>query len=167
MSKDFKIDGQMDFFNMFSSYTDDTGASVKVSTPHSDFKPRKSAGGGITIKDAEPMSDLNKQLSLDEFIAASDVKNAASDVKKEEEPESNKSQTDFLFGKCSKCWCYDCKHNSRNEGKPRDMCGVMMPCPACDSCVSEGFAEVCEIGSAKEGCMTRALEEGIVIQDEY
>ena len=77
----------------------------------------------------------------------------------------NSGADGLLYDSCVRCWCSDCKHNARNEGKPRDMCGVMMPCPACDGCVSQGYAEICEIGSAKEGCMTRALEEGIYSDD--
>ena len=71
-----------------------------------------------------------------------------------------------LFERCSECWCSDCKHNSRNEGKPREMCGTMMPCPACETCIEEGHAEICEIGSYKEGCRTRAIEEGIFVEEE-
>lgn len=64
------------------------------------------------------------------------------------------------FAECSSCWCRDCKHNSRNEGVPRDLCGTMMACPACDGCISSGKAEICEIGSAANGCRVRAEEEG-------
>lgn len=71
-----------------------------------------------------------------------------------------------LFDKCSDCWCSDCKHNSQNEGKPREMCGMMMACPACEACIEQGYAEVCEIGSAKEGCKTRAIEEGLFVEEE-
>lgn len=65
------------------------------------------------------------------------------------------------FSQCKKCWCYDCKHNRYNEGVPRDLCGNKIPCPACDECVKQGFADVCEINSAKNGCSLRAEEEGI------
>lgn len=73
---------------------------------------------------------------------------------------------DILFKQCKKCWCFDCKHNSRNEGVPRDICGTQMPCPACESCISEDQATICEIGNAKEGCRLRAQEEGILIPEE-
>ena len=73
---------------------------------------------------------------------------------------------EILFKQCKKCWCFDCKHNSRNEGVPRDICGTQMPCPACESCISEDQATVCEIGNAKEGCRVRAQEEGILIPEE-
>ncbi|MCR4961741.1 MAG: hypothetical protein K6A74_09820 [Lachnospiraceae bacterium] len=73
---------------------------------------------------------------------------------------------EMLFKQCKSCWCFDCKHNKRNDGVPRDFGGMSMPCPACDGCVAEDMATICEIGNAKEGCMTRALEEGIVVQEE-
>ena len=73
---------------------------------------------------------------------------------------------EILFKQCEKCWCFDCKHNSRNEGVPRDICGTQMPCPACESCISEDQATICEIGNAKEGCRLRAQEEGILIPEE-
>lgn len=81
----------------------------------------------------------------------------------QEEP---KTKREMLFKQCKRCWCFDCKHNSRNEGIPREMCGSMMPCPACNGCVSDDFATICEIGNAKEGCMTRAIEEGIYLEEE-
>ncbi len=71
------------------------------------------------------------------------------------------SASEFLFEACAKCWCSDCRHNSRNEGVPRDLCGVMMACPACQDCIDENMPTVCEIGNAKGGCKTRAAEEGI------
>ncbi|MBO4680150.1 MAG: hypothetical protein J5626_10840 [Lachnospiraceae bacterium] len=73
---------------------------------------------------------------------------------------------EILFKQCKKCWCFDCKHNSRNEGVARDICGTQMPCPACESCISEDQATICEIGNAKEGCKLRAQEEGILIPEE-
>lgn len=73
---------------------------------------------------------------------------------------------ELLFKQCKRCWCFDCKHNSRNEGVPREMCGSMMPCPACDGCVAEDQATICEIGNAKEGCKLRATEEGIYSEIE-
>lgn len=72
-----------------------------------------------------------------------------------------------LFKQCNRCWCFDCKHNSKNEAVPREMCGTRMACPACDGCIAEDCATICEIGNAKEGCMTRAIEEGIVVQEEF
>ena len=65
------------------------------------------------------------------------------------------------FLECRDCWCMDCKHNAANEALPRDICGTMRACPACDFCVQEGSPEVCIIGSAKEGCGVRAAEEDI------
>lgn len=77
-----------------------------------------------------------------------------------------KASSELLFKQCKKCWCFDCKHNSRNEGVPRDLCGNMMPCPACKGCIDEDMATVCEIGNAKEGCRLRATEEGLVSTEE-
>lgn len=83
------------------------------------------------------------------------------------EPQVKESQsTEHLFKQCKKCWCFDCKHNSRNEAVPRKMCGAMIPCPACDGCVAEDQATICEIGNAKEGCRFRAIEEGILIPED-
>ncbi|MCR4678250.1 MAG: hypothetical protein K5679_05800 [Lachnospiraceae bacterium] len=73
---------------------------------------------------------------------------------------------EILFKQCKKCWCFDCKHNSRNEGIARDLCGTMMPCPACETCIAEEQATICEIGNAKEGCKLRAQEEGILTEEE-
>ena len=66
------------------------------------------------------------------------------------------------FAECEQCWCRDCKHNAVNEGVPRDICGTMQTCPACEMCLQAGVAEICVIGSAKEGCSVRAAEEGIL-----
>ena len=70
-----------------------------------------------------------------------------------------------FFPECVDCWCRDCRHNSKGEAVPREMCGKQMPCPACDSCLAEGHASICLIGSAKEGCMTRAVMEGIFVPE--
>ena len=66
------------------------------------------------------------------------------------------------FAECDKCWCRDCKHNSMNEGIPRDLCGEMKSCPSCKICEDHDTPEICIIGSAKEGCRLRAEEEGLV-----
>lgn len=71
-----------------------------------------------------------------------------------------------LFKQCKRCWCFDCKHNSRNQAIPREMCGIEMPCPACNDCIAEDMATICEIGNAREGCRTRALEEGILTEED-
>lgn len=65
------------------------------------------------------------------------------------------------FAECEKCWCKDCRHNSFNEGEPRDFAGEMKACPACQFCIDDDEPEICEIGSFKNGCKVRALEEGI------
>ena len=87
--------------------------------------------------------------------------------KQQLQPEPESLGKEKLFTQCSKCWCFDCKHNARNEGVKRDVCGISMACPACKSCIDEDNPTICEIGNAKEGCMTRALEEGIVVLEEY
>ena len=109
------------------------------------------------------------------------VKEAPKPVKAEPKPEPVKEapkpapkpapvaadgSKEILFKQCKKCWCFDCKHNSRNEGVVRDICGTQMPCPACDTCISEDQATIFEIGNAKEGCKLRAQEEGILIPEE-
>lgn len=63
------------------------------------------------------------------------------------------------FEECIHCWCYDCKHNQYNEAVPRDLCGNKIACPACNECIKQGFANICEIGSSKNGCSLRAKEE--------
>lgn len=85
----------------------------------------------------------------------------------ESKPKRSKkaASKELLFKQCLRCWCYDCKHNSRNEGIPREMCGAMIPCPACNGCVIEEMATVCEIGNAEEGCKFRAIEEGIFVPE--
>lgn len=72
---------------------------------------------------------------------------------------SEEKQSDRLFNACSDCWCFDCRHNDRNEAVPREMCGQMMACPACEGCIQAGKAEICIIGSGKKGCRVRAAEE--------
>lgn len=67
-----------------------------------------------------------------------------------------------LFLECELCWCKDCKHNSKNEAEPRDFNGEMKPCPACEFCVDNDEPEICEKGSAKNGCRLRAEEEGLI-----
>lgn len=69
------------------------------------------------------------------------------------------------FVECENCWCRDCKHNSMNEGEPRDLCGEMKACPACEICAKNDNPEICKIGSAKEGCSLRAREEGMIQED--
>ncbi len=105
--------------------------------------------------------------------AEAEAKKAKEALKKEAKPlpkktkESGDTPKDLLFKACIRCWCFDCKHNLRNEGVPRDICGTMMACPACKGCEEEDSPTICEIGNAKEGCMTRAIEEGIAVREEY
>lgn len=69
------------------------------------------------------------------------------------------------FNECENCWCKDCKHNSMNEGEPRDFGGQSKPCPSCEICIDNDKPEVCKIGSSKDGCSLRAKEEGIIEND--
>lgn len=163
-------EGQMDFLGLLSEYTDDQGATVRVHEASAPKKPKN-----------KPKTDEPKQLSLvfedlDEAFEEEERKKQAEAAKVKEEPEvkpevkpsksGNKGTGEQLFKQCNKCWCFDCKHNARNEGVPREMCGVSMPCPACKSCEAEDFATICEIGNAKEGCKFRAIEEGIFQEEE-
>lgn len=69
-----------------------------------------------------------------------------------------------LFSECSGCWCSTCSHNEKGRAVPRDFAGAKKPCPACDFCISQKKAEICEIGSYENGCKLRAEEEGIAMQ---
>lgn len=113
-----------------------------------------------SVINEEPKSVINEE-----------PKSVLNDVhKKVEEKELKReksfgSKTEMLFKQCKKCWCFDCRHNSRNEGVPREVCGMNIPCPPCDTCISEDCPTICEIGNAKEGCKLRATEEGIIVPD--
>ena len=65
------------------------------------------------------------------------------------------------FSECADCWCHDCRYNALNEAIPRDLAGETKPCPSCSFCLEAGSAEICEIGSYKNGCKVRAVDEGI------
>ncbi|MBP5599473.1 MAG: hypothetical protein J6X48_04250, partial [Lachnospiraceae bacterium] len=133
-------------------------------------------------EERKKQAELEKRLKEEERLIAEAKKKAeeerlkAEAAKVKEEPEAkpevkpsksgNKGNGEQLFKQCTKCWCFDCKHNARNEGVPREMCGVSMPCPACKSCEAEDFATICEIGNAKEGCKFRAIEEGLFQEEE-
>lgn len=95
---------------------------------------------------------IEGQLSLFDFTIISESKNS----------ENKKNINNKRFSECAVCWCFDCRHNAENEGIPRDICGTMKSCPACRICIDSGKADVCTIGSAKEGCKIRAIEEGII-----
>ena len=96
-----------------------------------------------------------------DYIDATEKEVQVDAVEKPETVEKPQIVKDVLFKQCKKCWCYDCRHNARNEGVPREICGTQMACPACNDCINEDMATICEIGNAREGCRTRALEEGI------
>lgn len=143
-----------------------------VNQPNTDGRPEH-------VKQSETAENqmTAKQTKSDEkqgsAVQAVDVEK----LKHAEEPESAEKlkhaeedkllSKEILFKQCKKCWCFDCKHNSRNDGVPREMCGTMIPCPACDGCIAEDSATICEIANAKEGCRLRAIEEGIVSESEF
>ena len=159
------MDGQLDFLGLISEYTDDQGAHVKVRNPG--------------VKRSKPIPPpAPEQFELD--FSVKEEPKAKEEVKPKEEPKAKetvkpkpipKAKTSeggsvvMNFKQCSKCWCSDCKHNALGKAVPRDICGISMPCPACQSCIEEDTPTICEIGNAKEGCMTRALEEGLVVPE--
>lgn len=109
---------------------------------------------------AEPKSEPAKvETKVETKPEPKPVKTLKKDTSEPEGPE-------MLFKQCKSCWCYDCRHNARGKAVPREICGKSMPCPACKSCEEEGMATICEIGNAKEGCMTRAIEEGVFVPEE-
>lgn len=177
-----KLEGQMDFLGLIEEYVDDQGAKVRVKTPTA-RKPR-------AVKKSEVVQFKLDFLDLDAEFEAEKVPEQAEEKvqkqvedKQEELPvetvkEKSKAEkpaktsepgepTELLFKQCKRCWCRDCKHNSRNDGIPREMCGMMIPCPACTGCIEEDMATICEIGNAKEGCKLRAEEEGILVNEDY
>lgn len=117
-----------------------------------------------TVKKTE-ITEKSKPLKT-ETVRTTELptKERKSDTREVKEAKETK---EILFKQCKRCWCFDCKHNSRNEAVPREMCGSMMPCPACDGCVAEDQATICEIGNAKEGCKLRATEEGIYTEENF
>lgn len=178
-----KLEGQMDFLGLISEYTDDQGATVRVKAPGE--APRKETAAGAVKKPKNSFDrstlagqlklefiDLDAEFEAEQNLAANDEaeQNHTANVEAETveevmagiEPVTSTLAGDLLFKQCKRCWCRDCKHNSRNKGVPREMCGAMIPCPACDSCIAEDMATICEIGNAEEGCMFRAVEDGYV-----
>lgn len=127
-------------------------------------KPEKKAKEAVKI--VKKVSDTIKEAPVKEAPKAVEEVPVKEAPKAVVEDAPVKASSEILFKQCKKCWCFDCKHNSRNEGVPRDLCGNMMPCPACKGCIDEDMATVCEIGNAKEGCRLRATEEGLVSTEE-
>ena len=147
------MDGQLDFLGLISEYTDDQGAHVKVRNPG--------------VKRSKPIPPpAPEQFELD--FSVKEEPKAKETVRPKPIPKAKTSEGGsgvMNFKQCSKCWCSDCKHNALGKAVPRDICGISMPCPACQSCIEEDTPTICEIGNAKEGCMTRALEEGLVVPE--
>lgn len=71
------------------------------------------------------------------------------------------------FAACQDCWCYTCEHSTVGGSKPRPFAEGERPCPACELCVKAGKADICVIGSAREGCSFRAKKEGIEAGETY
>lgn len=164
-----KLDeGQLNFFDLISEYTDEQGAHVRVRKPARGKTRPVEESAEITIKDAAPKKARTPQ-TTPEVVTQEPIVASTPEIEKKpdklEKPAKAEHNSEMLFKQCKKCWCFDCKHNSRNEGVPREMCGNMIPCPACKGCMDEDQATICEIGNAKEGCRLRAVEEGILIPE--
>lgn len=184
------MEGQLDFLGLLNEYTDEQGATVRVREPGfkrsrptpppepeqlsfdlqvaveekpEPVKEKKPVKQPEPLKEAESVKEEEPVKDEEPVKRAKSAKETKPIPKAKEETHGEEP----LFKQCKKCWCYDCKHNARNEAIPREMCGMMMPCPACKSCEDEGMATVCEIGNAKEGCKTRAIEEGLYVEGDY
>ncbi|MBQ2803254.1 MAG: hypothetical protein IJF07_05070 [Lachnospiraceae bacterium] len=66
------------------------------------------------------------------------------------------------FQECKVCWCFTCEHSTVGGGKVRQFADRECVCPSCEICIQEQAADICVIGSAKEGCRYRAEKEGLV-----
>ena len=100
--------------------------------------------------------DIEGQLSLFDLPIAN--------VEAQEEKKKSAAKKATLAGKfpeCSNCWCYTCEHSTVGGGAPRAFMDGERPCPSCEFFVNDGIADVCVIGSAKEGCSFRAAKEGL------
>jgi hypothetical protein len=186
------MDGQLDFLGLISEYTDDQGAHVKVRNPgvkrskpipppapeqfELDFTVKEVKAEPVAEVKAEvkeevkeePKEVLKEEPKKEPKEAPREEQKAKETVKPKPIPKAKTSEGGsgiMNFKQCVKCWCSDCKHNALGKAVPRDICGISMPCPACQSCIEEDTPTICEIGNAKEGCMTRALEEGLVVPE--
>lgn len=101
---------------------------------------------------------IDGQISLFDFISEEEKKAHHNRKNKSD----NVGKAVSLYRDCINCWCSTCRHNAKKDAIPRDFAGEQKPCPSCDFCVSSKKAEICEIGSYKNGCRLRAEEEGIV-----
>ena len=146
---------------------------LEVEAPANAETPAKAATSVVTetpvveqkLAEAQQPSGEKKQKALAESQESATAQQPVVEMPlaKDKAPVASKA---VLWPECKKCWCQDCKHNSRGEGVPREMCGAMIACPACDLCVSEDKATICEIGNATEGCKLRAIEDGLVEVEE-
>ena len=186
-------DGQLDFLGLLNEYTDDQGAKVRVREPGGRKSAVRDSGDftQISFENDERFKDFWAEKPVKEESKPEPVKEVVkpepkAEPKPEIKPETKKEAKveakkpvktlskdtsepvgpEMLYKQCISCWCYDCKHNARGKAVPREICGKSMPCPACKSCEEEGMATICEIGNAKEGCMTRAIEEGVFVPEE-
>ena len=182
------MDGQLDFLGLISEYTDDQGAHVKVRNPgvkrskpipppspeqlELDFSVKDADEEFEQIKKAEDEAKAKAEAKVKAEAEAKAKAEAEAKTKEAAKPkpipkaqQSSDGSGIMNFKQCVKCWCSDCKHNALGKAVPRDICGVSMPCPACQGCIDEDTPTICEIGNAREGCMTRALEEGLVVSE--
>lgn len=173
------MEGQMDFLGLLNEYRDDQGAVVRVREPKEKrVKPKASFFEKGEVKAEQLSFDFTlkqspletkqeeKEPEIPEEVIEKEPEIPAEQPSEEVKENPLAETKEILFKQCKKCWCFDCRHNSRNQGVPREMCGKRIPCPACDGCVNEDMATVCEIGNAKEGCKLRAQEEGILTQED-
>lgn len=104
--------------------------------------------------------DLEGQMSLFDIGLS-----AEESAVKKNTPERNAEVCAYAAGsfpECKDCWCYTCEHSTVGGSHPRPFAGGEKPCSSCEFCVGEGHADICVIGSAKEGCSFRAEKESII-----
>ncbi len=125
-------------------------------------KTERNAWDRQARKMAKDKKMIEGQMNLFDLFGNMQETENEKDIQTEQVKKKETHSTKAKFAECGQCWCRDCKHNAVNEGVPRDICGNMQACPACEMCLRLGVAEICIIGSAKEGCSVRAAEEGIL-----
>ncbi len=108
--------------------------------------------------------DIEGQMSLFDLPVGNLQVKAETLMKKTSKEKTTMAEPPMEAGKfpeCADCWCYTCEHSTVGGGVPRAFVDGEHPCPSCEFCISDGKADVCIIGSAKEGCGFRAAKEGI------
>lgn len=175
------LEGQMSFLGLLEGYTDSL-EEVKKPQPVRRVKPvlpKAPEQFKLDFIDLDAKAEAEHlEVGAPEKVEEAEKPEVVEKPEEVEKPEvvekpakggkSGKAggERPVLYKQCVKCWCQDCKHNSRGEGVPREVCGSMKACPACDLCVAEDNPTVCEIGNATEGCKLRAIEEGLLIVEE-